>query len=363
MTAGWGVDGRPTLNSVARQAGVSRQTVSNVLNSPDIVTAATREKVLAAIRDQGYRPHNAARQLRTHRSHVLGLRIEPVRDGIGGVLLDRFLHALTATAAEHHYRIMLFAAEDDVTEIAAYQELVSSIGVDAFVLTSTHHGDTRTRWLRGEFLPFVTFGRPWGAEDEHPWVDVDGAAGTEAAVAHLVSLGHQRIAFVGWPAHSGVGDDRRAGWRRGMAAAGLRGDDLSVEVPDGIGNGRTAVAALLARAQPPTAFVCASDSLAVGAVTELGQRGRTPGVDASVVGFDDTPTAAALDISSVAQPVAEVASQCVRLLSGVLHREPGTPRPQPVLLPPHLVPRGSSGPLHTNPVNANHSASMSTVER
>ena len=121
---------------------------------------------------------------------------------------------------------MLFTAPDDEAEIGQYGELVDVLGVDAFVVTSTHHGDPRTRWLRDNDLPFVTFGRPWGAgrrrprrapgTADHAWVDVDGAVGTRAATEHLLDLGHRRIAFIGWPRGSDVGDDRRAGWARAM---------------------------------------------------------------------------------------------------------------------------------------------------
>jgi len=334
---------RATLASVARQAQVSRQTVSNVLNAPDRVRPETRERVRAAIDRQDYRPHQAARQLRTRRSRVIGLRIEPVRDGINGVVLDRFLHALTAGAQQAGYRIMLFTADDDAAEIRAYDELVGALDLDAFVLTSTHHGDVRTAWLRDKGVPFVTFGRPWGAEGEHAWVDVDGAAGTRAAVEHLVGLGHRRIAFVGWPRGSGVGDDRRAGWHGGLVAHGLPTRGLDVEAPDGMESGRYAVARLLdspAPDGPPTGVVCASDSLALGVLAELRRRGLRPGADVAVVGFDDTP-AAVIGLSSVSQPTTEVAEACLRQLRPLLDQTPADSARQ-ILLPPLLVVRASS---------------------
>ena len=327
---------RATLNSVARQAGVSRQTVSNVLNSPELVTPDTRDRVLKAIQQQGYRPHRAARQLRTRRSQLIGLRIEPMRDGINGVVLDRFLHSLTASAERHDHRIMLFTASDDESETRAYADLVATVGMDAFVLTNTHHGDLRTRWLREQGLPFVTFGRPWGAEEEHPWVDVDGAAGTRLATDYLVRKGHRVIAFVGWPRDSGGGDDRRSGWLAALRAAELP-DSPSTEVLDGVEGGRSAAARLLDGDGPaPTAFVCASDSLALGVVTELGERGLRPGADVAVTGFDDTPAAEILGITSVSQPISEVAAACVQQLRAVL-AGPGTEPPKSVLLAPRLV--------------------------
>jgi DNA-binding LacI/PurR family transcriptional regulator len=324
-----------TLNSVARQAKVSRQTVSNVLNAPELVTPDTRARVLRAIEAQGYRPHRAARQLRTRRSQVIGLRIEPMRDGVNGVVLDQFLHSLTASAERHDHRIMIFTAADDEAETRAYADLVATVGVDGFVLTSTHHGDLRTKWLKERGIPFVTFGRPWGAEEEHVWVDVDGAAGTRLATDHLLRKGHRVIAFIGGPEGTGVGDDRRAGWLAALRAAGVSAQP-SAAVLDGMVGGRSATATVLQTSQPPpTAFVCASDSLALGVVTELRERGLRPGVDVAVTGFDDTPAAELLGLSSVSQPIAEVAAECVQRLQVIMRGD--ATQPDSVLLAPRLV--------------------------
>jgi len=307
---------RPTLESVAAQAQVSRQTVSNVINAPHLVKPETLQRVQDAISDLRYRPHRAARQLRTRRSHVIGLRLEPVRDGINGAVLDRFLHALAECTQEQGYRIELFTAADDASEIAQYEEMLESTDVDAFVLTSTHLGDPRTRWLTDRAMPFVTFGRPWGSPDDvsdHPWVDVDGAAGTRAAARHLLDIGHRRIAFVGWPPGSGVGDDRLAGWRETVTRAGLPDRDVGAlheTVVDSVANGATATRRLLELAEPPTAVICASDSLALGALTAT----AAEHTDVAIIGFDDTPVAAAVGLSSVAQPLDEVARHAFALL-------------------------------------------------
>lgn len=336
---------RPTLESVARRAGVSRQTVSNVLNSPDIVKAETTERVRAAIAELGYRPSSAARQLRTGRSRVLGLRLEPVRDGINGAVLDRFLHALTESAETRGYRVMLFTAPDDTREIDRYRELLDTADLDAFVLTSTHRADTRAAWLAEHDVPFVSFGRPWdradagAAADDHPWVDVDGAAGTRAAVAHLRDLGHERIAYLGWPDGSDVGGDRAAGWTAAMVDAGHDGAllrRLHARVTDGVASGAAATADLLDDVAP-TAVVCASDSLALGAMTTA----RARGTRLAVVGFDDTPVAAAVGLTSVAQPLTEAAHRAVDLLLDQLDGTGGT-RSRRVLLAPHLVARDTS---------------------
>jgi len=356
---------RPTLETVAARASVSRQTVSNALNSPHLVRADTLERVLAVIGELDYHPHGAARQLRTNRSHVIGLRLEPTIDGISGALLDRFLHALTEQAQLRGYRVMLFTAADDDAEIDQYNELLDVLQLDAFVLTSTHHGDPRTRWLSEHAVPFVTFGRSWPTPDEpataeHAWVDVDGAAGTQAAVEHLVERGHRRIGFIGWPDGSDSGDDRRAGWQRAMLAADVvpprELDALSAGVMDGVGSGAAAAETLLAGVAP-TAFVCASDSLALGALVTSRALGRSTesGEVPAVVGFDDTPVARAIGLSSIAQPLTEAAERAFALLLAEIR----SPQPRTtsftgaqILLTPSLIARDSSArsvPLPTSP--------------
>lgn len=335
-------DPRPTLDTVARAAGVSRQTVSNVLNAPDRVHASTRTRVQGAIADLGYRPSLAAQQLRTRRSHTLGLRLEPARDGINGSVLDRFLHALVDGAQDAGYRVLLYTAPDDEAEVQAYGDLVATSQLDGLVLTSTHHGDPRTAWLEQHRVPFSTFGRPWGAPAvRHPWVDVDGSAGTAAAVRHLVDAGHRRIGFLGWPAGSGSGDDRRTGWRRGLEQAGIGVDPaLDAAVQDGVTSGRAAADRASRLDDPPTALVCVSDSLALGVQAHGAAAAGRP---VAVVGFDDTPVAAAVGLTSVAQPLAEAARECLGQLLAGIEGDEAVPA-VPVLLPPSLVVRTSSPP-------------------
>jgi DNA-binding LacI/PurR family transcriptional regulator len=335
---------KPTLVSLARELGVSRQTISNALNAPHRVNARTLERVLPAIQQSGYRPHVAGRQLRTRRSRNLGMRLFPSVDGINGAILDRFLHALTEAAQRDGYRLTLFTAADDEGEIAAIDELLSVADIDGFVLTSTHHDDARTAWLLEHDVPFVAFGRAWSSlldpfAAPHSWVDVDGGAGTSEATAHLLERGHRRIGFLGWPAGSGVGDDRRAGWRQELRAAGVEDpDELFLGVEDSVPEGARGALELFDRGA--TALVCASDSLAIGAIAA--RRERSPlldGEEVPVIGFDDTPVAAALGLSSVHQPVERVAERVLALLLEQLTRSSGDAAPVPdhVLLPSSLV--------------------------
>src|SRR5581483_8145620 len=176
---------RPTLETVARAASVSRQTVSNVLNAPHLVRTATRERVEAAIERTGYRPVKAAQTLRTRRSHLIAVGLQSAAEDRAEVL-HGFLHALADRAQQRGYRLLLYTAADDAGEIGTYDTLRGEYDLDAFVLTGTHTGDQRTAWLDSRGIPFVTFGRPWGSDAQHSWVDVDGARGVRAVTEHLI---------------------------------------------------------------------------------------------------------------------------------------------------------------------------------
>lgn len=303
----------PTVEDVAAHAGVSRQTVSNVLNTPDIVRPATRERVLTAIDALGYRRHAAARRLRLRRSSTIGIRLHSYLGGVSGVVLDRFVHAITERASDRGMRMLVYAARTPEDELARLGELWDGSEIDAAILTATERDDPRVRGLDELGLPFISFGRPWGEDDiadpRHLWVDVDGAAGTRAATEYALTRG-RRVGFLGWPPGSGTGDDRERGWREAMSAAGASGPRLVAE--EGVPFARASVEALLAADDAPDALVCASDSLAVGALLAV----TAAGLPLPVVGFDNTPTAEALGFSSVEQRPEDVASAILELLLG-----------------------------------------------
>jgi DNA-binding LacI/PurR family transcriptional regulator len=346
----------PTVEDVARVANVSRQTVSNVLNAPDVVKADTRLRVESAIAELGYRPHESARRLRTRQSSTIGIRMDPLSNGISGSVLDRYLHALTEQAAERGMRIMLFTARDHDDEIEQLRRLRDGADVDAFVLTSTHYDDPRIDWLIAQQVPFVTFGRPWGEDlddPDHGWVDVDGSAGVRAATEHLIGRGLSRIGYLGWPAGSGTGDDRRSGWVGAMTEAfGLSADELdalTTVTDEGVPHARRAVEQLLSAEHGLDALVCVSDSLALGAMMAVREAGHP---SFPVIGFDNTPVAQAVGLSSVEQQLGQVASATLDLLMGESGRRvipsaeiPREPRHR--LITPKLVVRRSS---HLAPV-------------
>jgi DNA-binding LacI/PurR family transcriptional regulator len=332
----------PTLADVAERAGVSRQTVSNAVNSPELLRPDTLARVQDAISELGYSPNRAARNLRTRASHLIGLKFNPAQEGTANAAMDRFVHSLVETSGESGYHILLFSGTTD-NPFAAYDDLLRSTAVDAFIVTDTYLGNPQAAWLSSRRAPFVAFGRPWdNPEATHAWVDVDGAAGADLATTHLLEKGHTRIAWIGWRKDSFLGEDRRSGWTRAMHARDLPTAGLASRVEDTVTSGREAASVLLDEARP-TAFVCASDTLAMGVLHALGDRGIHWGRDIAVVGFDDSQVAQVVPggLTSVRQPLEQVAVELVKALEGLLSTPPVAG--PGVLLSPTLAVRLSSG--------------------
>lgn len=353
----------PTLASVAAAAGVSRQTVSNVLNAPDRVAPQTRSRVQAAIDALRYRPNRVARSLRTRTSRLLGYCVQPAAAGVLNPVLDRFVHAITESAAEHGFHVLLFTAPPGAAGLDRYAELLAQQSVDGFVLSDTVVGDPRPGWLAAHAVPFSAFGRTWTGEDPGGWVDVDGAAGIEEAVTHVHAAGHRRIAFLGWPDGSGVGDDRLAGYQAACHRLGVPPE--VVRTDGGIAAGRIAAGRLLDRPDPPSALVCVSDLAGHGALRAVTERGLRPGHQVAVTGFDDTPSASlpGIELTSVSQPIEQVGRAVVRMVlaqlgmaaSGRSAAKPAVKRPDGVAAsgrsaakPAVKRPDGRSGEPHTH---------------
>lgn len=322
-----------TLADVAAHAGVSPQTVSNVINQPDLVRTETRARVQHAIHQLGYTVNVRARMLRQQRTGTVGIRVRPFDDDRAGVLFDRLLHELSAQAHRYDKHVMLFTAGDDAEEVATIRRMGAQSLAGEFILTDTHPADTRAAELVDGGIRFVAFGRPWDApadEPPHPWVDVDGRAGTADATRALLAAGHTRIGFLGWPAGSPTGDDRRSGWAGVMQEHGCGAAEvelLTVRSEDLLTAAIAAAPGLLD--QGVDAVVCASDSLAVGMISAVGRSGAS----IPVVGFDNTALAASFGFSSIDQQLGAVAGQ---LLAALEH--PGG-RPGSTLVSPRLVTR------------------------
>ena len=305
--------------------------MSNAINNPDLLRPETLARVQDAIQDLGYLPNRAARHLRTRASHLIGLRMSPAQEFTANAAMDRFVHALVEASREAGYHLLLFSGGPGKPETTAadlvrgYDDLLRSTAVDAFIVTDTYLGNPQTRWLSERRAPFVAFGRPWDDPDAtHPWVDVDGAAGVELATDHLIERGHERIAWIGWAESSCIGEDRRAGWERAMAAAGRSTDGLGGRAS----TTRSTPAARPARrcsTRPTPRRSCARPTPSRSAYSTRSRSAAcTPAATSRVVGFDDSQVAQVVPpgLTSVRQPLEQVALELVRALEALLAREP-----------------------------------------
>lgn len=327
---------------VAHAAQVSRQTVSNVVNNPERVAPNTLKRVHRDIQRLRFRPSVAARSLQQQRANAVGIELNSTGAGTIGSVLDAFLVVLAIASRQHDSHLVPFAAADRGQPLPAYEDLLASQLVDAFVLTDTRRDDPRPAWLMERDVPFASFGRTWDNPTFSRWVDVDGAAGVSAGVNHLLEQGYERVGFLGWPAGSPVGDDRRSGWVAAARAASRFEPAWQAEAENSLGAAAAGAAALVDAIGRGGAVVCASDTLAMGVWMALRDRGLVPGADFGVVGFGDTDLAESFGLTSLRQPLHDAAECILQMLEAIRLEEATSHSSEGTLFRPTITPRSSS---------------------
>jgi DNA-binding LacI/PurR family transcriptional regulator len=274
---------------VANLAGVSRTTVSFVLNNvPGVkISDETRQRVLEAARELNYYPTAAARSLASGKTQRIGLILGEGQDRLAGdAFLPTLLQGITASLHRRGYLLVLQLAED-VPSHEAYDRLIREQQVDGLILSGPALNDRLLAELAVEEFPLMLHGR---LEDcDLPFVDVDNKAGAYRAVSHLIGLGHRRIGFIANAPQSYSGAEQRfAGYRQALAEHDipLLGSLVHTATfsPE---SGRTAMQRLLDLVEPPTAVFAASDVVAIGAMGAIHAAGLTIPGDVAVIGFDD----------------------------------------------------------------------------
>jgi LacI family transcriptional regulator len=318
-----------TVVDIARLAGVSRSTVSRVLNGHPNVSDDVRERVLKIIQKTGYQPNLAARSLRSKRSDIIGLVIpQSVRGMFTDSYFLQFTEGIIHASNEYNRTLALFVESDERTLIPRVTRDGHMDGVVVQVATIENQMLAR---LKAAGMPFVLAGRPY-----HPkgisYVDIDNVAGAYSAVAHLISLGHRRIAHVAGNLDTTAGLDRLQGYRTALENRGLKFDQgLVVEgsFTDMTSGYRAGQA--LASVKPEAVFA-ASDLMARGVIRAFAEAGLRVPEDVALVGFDDLPpaTAAAPLLTTIRQPTYSLAMKCVQTLVDII--EHGTEPPRQVVL-------------------------------
>jgi DNA-binding LacI/PurR family transcriptional regulator len=304
-----------TLDEVAQAAGVSRATVSRVVNGSPRVTPRVRIAVERAVDRLGYVPNPAARMLVTRRSGSVAVAFaEPTSSFFGDPFFSRLLVGISAELAAAHLQLVLMITQPpDEPRAEAY---LAAGHVDGALLASLHGDDRLPDRLRERGVPVVVGGRP-PAGSATSYVDVDNEHGARAAVEHLLSLGRRRVATITGPLDMSPGLDRLTGYRAALAAASIPNDPDLEEAGDFTQEGGArAMRTILARCPDIDAVFAASDLMAVGAMAELHRSRRRIPRDVALVGFDDSAIAAAASppLSSVRQPIEEMGREMTRLL-------------------------------------------------
>jgi len=330
-----------TIRDVADHAGVSIATVSYVLNDSAPVSAATRQRVVEAVASLGYRPNITARNLKASETRMIGYAWHDVPTGQMNAVLDRFLYCMAQAAESHGYHVLTFTLSEH-SAVKAYEDLIHINRVDGFVVSDTNRDDARIRRLMQMGVPFVAFGR---ANDDwnFSYVDVDGRCGVRIVVEHLLERGHRQIAFLGWPEGSLAGDARYEGYLDALTMVGITPPpDWIVRTYNSVADASHAAQRLMSLPERPTAIVCVSDMIAIGAMSYLDSAGFQVGVDVAVTGFDDHPMAEFLrpPLTSLRQPIERLARQVIDLLMAEIDKRPIVERR--LLLAPVLIIRESS---------------------
>ncbi|MBL6278516.1 LacI family DNA-binding transcriptional regulator [Micromonospora fiedleri] len=330
---------RPTLEAVARRAGVSRATVSRVVNGSTTVAEPIREAVRQAVAELGYVPNLAARSLVTQRTDSIALvmpeeatRVFSDDQVFPGIIRGA---AQELEAADKQLVLMLAGSPAGHERVERY---TTGRHVDGVLFASLHGADPLPAKLAALGIPVVCSGRPLDGANV-PYVDVDQVAGVTKAVRHLIDTGRRRIATIAGPQDMVAGIERLAGYRDTVAAAGL---PEMVAVGDFTRESGAAAMRELLTAHPDLdAVFAASDLMAHAALRTLREAGRRVPEDVAVIGFDDIETAAYTEppLTTVRQPIVELGRQGTRLLLRLAAGEEVEPA---LILPTELILRDSA---------------------
>ncbi|SDU66626.1 LacI family DNA-binding transcriptional regulator [Jiangella alkaliphila] len=333
---------RPTIADVAQRAGVSKGLVSFALNDKPGVSPQTRDRILEAARDLGWQPSLRARALSVNRAFALGLVISRDPEIItGDPFYPSFIAGVERELAPAGQALVLSVVPDEEAELAAYRKLVADRRVDGVFITDLRHDDARIELARELNVPAVTLGHP-ETPSPFPAVSMDDRAGIEAAVDHLVGLGHRHIAHVAGPARMLHGSRRRRAFEDAMARAGLPAG-LVVETEFRAADGAHATRDLLSRPDGPTAIVFANDPMAIAGLGYAQRSGLRVPDQLSVTGFDGSDVGEHIfpALSTVATDAVSWGAVAARvLLRSIAGEEPGDTD----LPPARFVPRESTAP-------------------
>jgi LacI family transcriptional regulator len=335
---------RLTLETIGEIAGVSRATVSRVVNDAPGVRPEVRERVLAVIQETGYQPHSAARSLASNRMGLISLVIPTSTQSLfTDPYFPRLIQGVTQSCNENDITMSLFMLHSEDEEERLYPRVLSRGYVDGVLLASFDRADPLIERLETNKMPFIMMGRP-DEPSNASYIDVNNEAGAYAAVTHLIRQGRTRIATITGRQDMSSGIDRFLGYKAALSERGLSIDE------DLIVNGRfNEVEAYNAMLQllpyKPDAVFVASDGMAYGALRALRQNNMSVPDEIALIGFDDLPSSATSDppLTTIRQPIRRMGALAVDMLLDIINE--GLEPPRRLVLPTELIIRQTCGTL------------------
>jgi LacI family transcriptional regulator len=331
---------RVTLLDVANASGFSRATVSLVLRDSPLVAEETRQRVQAVMRDLGYVYHRAAANLRSHKSHTVGLVVSDITNPF----FAEMTMSIEAQLDKANYISLLCNTSEMLGKQERLLSTLQEYSADGILLCPARGTTLETIEKLQRFrLPFVLVGRHLPGIQTH-YVGADNIVGASVAVEHLISMGHRKIAFIGGPLNTSSRQEREQGWRQAHMDHHLpiNGSFIANTAVSREG-GAEAIRQLLQLTEKPTACLCFNDVLAFGVMLGLQSMDLQPGSDFAVVGFDDVAESAMTHtkLTTMAVSPRQIGAEAVQLLLDLIETPDTLPRK--IILQPQLVIRESCG--------------------
>jgi LacI family transcriptional regulator len=329
------------IKEVAKLSGVSRSTVSRVINNDPNVKESTRARVLEVIRKVNYRPNSVARGLASGRMRIIGLVLPMAQ---ASLFTDPYypglIQGITMVCNAKDYSVMIWLANQE-QERSKIHHVATDSFLDGVIIASYLIDDPILETLTKSKMPFLLIGRHPSKNDLN-YVDSDNLRGAREAVKYLLQLGRRRIATITGPKNMIAGIDRLEGYKSAFRERGLQFDpNLIVEGDFTESGGYNGMMRLIAH--NPDAVFAASDSMALGALRALNDSGRRVPEDVALIGFDDLPSAAHFDppLTTVRQNIPKMGQLAAETLVQII--DEGMTPPHRLVLPTELVIRASSG--------------------
>jgi LacI family transcriptional regulator len=337
---------RTTMSDVAKAAGVSRTTVSFVLNNtPDSsIAEATRQRILQVAHELDYAPNTQALSLATGKTMMIALVLrKTARQVAGDAFLSELIEGAIQALEPQGYHLMIHTTQPNRPS-STYRDLVRTRKVDGLLISAPMVHDPEIRLLHDEGTPIVLNGAT--DDPDIPSVDVDNRQGAYVAVQHLVTLGHRRIGHISnAPFSYTAACERLDGYRLALSEAGIDYDEALVRAGNFTDeSGYSPMLALLDLNEPPTGVFVGSDTVALGAYMAMRDRGLSVPQDISIIGFDNMPVGKYLQpaLTTVHLPASDIGQQAAALLLDVIGEQ--TPSEVKVSLPTSLIVRSSTAP-------------------